>query len=188
MKAASLSITKVEFIHIKVEANSDFEGEHSSEFHQLDYSFSGVVFKRRMSLQYDKTKSEDPRSFIFGLSIMLNDEDQDSEKSDGLKLPYKIDIKAVAYMRLESDRLQGYDRFRGIRVTGYSILYGAIREMVSNLTARGPNGMWSLPAADFLAAAEEEARRDEEKRQEYLAQPRTPDRKKPVKRLKKKPE
>ena len=188
MKAASLSITKVEFVHIKVEANSDFDGEYSSEFHQLDYSFSGIFFKRRMSLQYDTTKSEDPRNFIFGLSIMLNDEDQDLERSGGLKLPYKIDIKAVAYMRLESDRLQGFERFRGIRVTGYSVLYGAIREMVSNLTARGPNGMWSLPAADFLTAAVEEAGRDEEKRQEYLAQSKTLDRKKTVKRLKKKTE
>lgn len=185
MKAASLSITKVEFIHVKVESNSDFEGEHSSEFYQLDFPFDGVTFQRRMSLQYDKAKSEDPRTFIFGLNIML---EEDEEDPDNKPLPYRIDIKAVVYMRYASSQYQGMERFRAIRATGYSILYGAIREMVSNLTARGPHGMWSLPAADFNAAAAEEAKRDEEKRQEYLAKQVDLVGRKPVKRVKKKTE
>ncbi|WP_223522939.1 hypothetical protein [Pseudomonas sp. BF-RE-24] len=185
MKAASLSISKVEFIHVRVESNSDYEGEHSSEFHQLDFSFDGVNFKRRMSLQYDKAKSEDPRTFIFGLSIMLEEDENDS---DSKPLPYDIDIKAVVYMKYMSDHLTGMERFRAIRATGYSILYGAIREMVSNLTARGPNGMWSLPSADFNSASGEEAIVDEKRRQEYLAKQAISSDKKVVKRPKKKPE
>lgn len=184
MKAASLSISKVEFIHIRVESNSDFDGEHSSEFHQLDFPFDGVLFKRRMSLQYDKAKSEDPRTFIFGLSIML---EEDEEDPDSKPLPYNVDIKAVVYMKYMSDQHAGMERFRAIRATGYSILYGAIREMVSNLTARGPNGMWSLPSADFNSTASEEAVVDEARRQEHLAKQGIPSDKKIVKRPRKKP-
>lgn len=184
MKAASLSITKVEFIHVKVEAVTDFEGEHSQEFHQLDFPFDGVTFKRRMSLQYDKAKSEDPKSFIFGLNIML---DESEEEAESVSLPYRIDIKAVVYMRYGSDQLKGMELFRAIRGTGYSILYGAIREMVSNLTARGPHGMWSLPSANFARAAEEESIRDEERRQEYLAKQGLVVEKKAVNRVRKKP-
>ncbi|MCP2054376.1 UNVERIFIED_ORG: hypothetical protein J3D59_004236 [Pseudomonas fluorescens] len=185
MKAASLSISKVEFIHIRVESNSDFDGEHSSEFHQLDFPFDGVLFKRRMSLQYDKAKSDDPRTFIFGLSIML---EEDEDDPDCKALPYNVDIKAVVYMKYMSNQFTGMERFRAIRATGYSILYGAIREMVSNLTARGPNGMWSLPSADFNSTASEEAVVDEKRRQEYIAKQSIPSDKKVVKRPRKKPE
>lgn len=182
MKAASLSIEKVEFIHVKVETNNSFEGEFSSDFKQLDFPFKGVTFRRRMSLQYDREKPEDPKSFVFGLNVMLTEDPEDPEN---MSLPYNIDVKAVAYMRYESDQLSGMERFRAIRATGYSVLYGAIREMVSNLTARAPHGMWSLPSANFNATANDEAVRDEEKRQELIAKKSIVATKKPRKRVKK---
>lgn len=183
MKAASLSVDKVEFVHIKLETNTTYDGEFSSDFRQLDFPFKGVTFRRRMSLQYDRETSEDPKSFVFGLNVMLSD---NPDVADNSPLPYDVDIKAVVYMRYESDDLQGMERFRAVRATGYSILYGAIREMVSNLTARAPHGMWSLPSANFNAAANDEASRDEVKRQEYLSNKALPSTKKPIKRAKKK--
>lgn len=39
-----------------------------------------------------------------------------------------------------------------IRITGASILYGACREMLANLTARSTHGMISLPSVSFLEA------------------------------------
>lgn len=182
MKAASLSVEKVEFIHVKVETNSAYDGEFSSELRQLEFPFKGVTFKRRMSLQYDKSKPEDPKSFAFGLNVMLV---EDPEDPDNVSLPYDIDVKAVVYMRYESDQLEGMERFRAVRATGYTILYGAIREMVSNLTARAPHGMWSLPSANFNAASHEEALRDEERRQDLIAKKLAATEKKTVKRVKK---
>jgi len=40
------------------------------------------------------------------------------------------------------------------RVNGASILYGAIRETVSNLTARSRTGMYVLPSVSFLDTLE----------------------------------
>jgi preprotein translocase subunit SecB len=37
-----------------------------------------------------------------------------------------------------------------IQITGASILYGACREMLANLTARCPRGMVSLPSVSFV--------------------------------------
>lgn len=165
MKAPSLSVDKVEFVHVKVEANPLFDGEYSQEFLQLDFPFKGVLFRRRMTLQYDKSKSDDPKDFIFGLNIVLVNNE---EAENNVDLPYTVDVKAIVYLRYKSDSLQGMERFRAVRATGYAILYGAIREMVSNLTARASHGMWSLPSADFNAAAHEEAEQDEAKRQAYL--------------------
>ena len=38
---------------------------------------------------------------------------------------------------------------RLIRVTGASMLYGAARELFAQLTARGPNGLLTLPSVSF---------------------------------------
>lgn len=165
MKAASLSVGKVEFVHVKVESNPDFIGDFSDSLRQLDFNFDGVFFKRRTMLKFDRETSADPKEFIFGLNVRLSKEDGDE---DSVELPYFIDVRAVAYLRYLSDAKSGMELFRGVRATGYAILYGAIREMVSNLTARSTHGLWTLPAANFDQAAHEEAQRDEERRQAYL--------------------
>lgn len=40
-----------------------------------------------------------------------------------------------------------------VRITGASILYGACREMLANLTARSSHGMISLPSISFIEAS-----------------------------------
>ncbi len=45
------------------------------------------------------------------------------------------------------------DPERLVRVTGCSMLYGALRELVSTITARGPNGMVTLPSVSFVEDA-----------------------------------
>ena len=44
-----------------------------------------------------------------------------------------------------------------IEVTGASILYGACREMLANLTARGSHGVVSLPSVSFVPPRKESA-------------------------------
>lgn len=43
-----------------------------------------------------------------------------------------------------------FDPERLIRVTAASILYGAVRELIANLTARSANGMMSIPSVSFM--------------------------------------
>jgi hypothetical protein len=73
-------------------------------------------------------------------------------------------------MTYKKDSLEGAARFTAVRATGYAILYGAMREMVSNLTARGAHGLWMLPGADFNQASREEAAQDEEDRLRGVAE------------------
>lgn len=157
MKPPLLSVEKVEFNKVSVEANPGFDGQFSVDLKKLDYNFKGSKFYRTVSLGYPEDQSDDPRFFSFTMNLVLSSEHQNPE----VILPYSVDVKATAYMRYTSDRHQGEARFTAVRATGYAILYGAIREMVSNLTARGPHGLWMLPAADFNEAAKEEAVQDE---------------------------
>lgn len=42
-----------------------------------------------------------------------------------------------------------------VRITGSSMLYGAVREILSTFTARGPNGLVTLPSVSFYEEIEE---------------------------------
>jgi len=167
MKAPLLSVDKVEFLKIQIEANPDFAGDFSTELYKIKFNFKGSRFFRKVQLGYAESEAADPRNFGFSLNLILEQDKQPSE----VTLPYQVDIEAIAYMKYRSDTHQGEERFRAVRATAYTILYGAIREMVSNLTARGPHGMWVLPAADFNQASKEEAVRDEEERLSKLSIP-----------------
>jgi hypothetical protein len=156
MKAPLLAVEKIEFITVSVDSNLLFEGGYNAQLYQLNYNFKGNKFLRKVTLTYPEDSLEDPRQFVFSFRLKINGEDQD----DGVVLPYDVEIEAAAFMFYKGDKHFGVERFKAMRATGYSLLYGAIREMVSNLTARGANGMWLLPAADFNQASSDEAELD----------------------------
>ncbi|MBA1227937.1 MULTISPECIES: hypothetical protein [Stutzerimonas stutzeri group] len=166
MKAPLLSVDKIEFEKISVEVNPEFDGEYSSELKKVNFNYKGSRFFRSVSLSYPDDQLADPRFFSFTLNLVLS---QDNQKSE-IILPYSIDVKATAYMRYDGEKHKNVELFRAVRATGYAILYGSIREMISNLTARGPHGLWMLPAADFNSAAQEEAQQDEMDRQKAIAE------------------
>ncbi|WP_454876050.1 hypothetical protein [Pseudomonas farris] len=164
MKAPLLSVDKVFFVKTSVESNIEYVGEFSQQLKQLAFQFKGSRFARRVEFTYPEHETPDPRTFSFTFNLKLVSEGQ----KEGFVLPYDIDICAMALIRYHSDVHEGAKRFTAVRHAAYSILYGSIREMVCNLTARGLHGMWSLPAADFLLAAKEEGETDEQKRQKSL--------------------
>lgn len=166
MKAPLLSVDKIEFERINIEANPEFDGTYSSELKKIDFNYKGSRFFRSVSLSYPDDQLADPKIFSFTLNLALNQENQKSE----ITLPYSIDVKVTAYMRYNGEKHKGAELFRAVRATGYAILYGSIREMISNLTARGPHGLWMLPAADFNSAAQDESQQDEKDRQEGLTE------------------
>ncbi len=160
MKAAPLSIDQIYFDKVSIEANTNYDGAFSSDLMKLDFNFKGSNIFRSVSLGYPNEDAADPRNFIFSLTISFQNEKQ----KEGIVFPYDVEVKATAYIHCKSQSLTGISRFAAIRNSGYPILYGAIREMISNLTARGQNGLWMIPAANFAEAAAIEAEEDENDR------------------------
>lgn len=85
----------------------------------------------------------DPRVWRLTLTVEFGGDE------DAPPAPYTGRLKAVGSFRVAAafpeDRRESL-----IRVTGASILFGACREMLANLTARGPHGMISLPSISFI--------------------------------------
>lgn len=163
MNPTTLPMDRLEFLSVNVVACKDYERQQHSYFSQLDFTFDDTVrIAQRSSLGIDD--EENPRFFVFDFAIKLSRHD-DEDKT----LPYEIEVEARGYFRYIGDLHDGVDRFRAVRVSGYAILYGAIREIVSTITGRGTHGVLQLPAMNFHSLAKSEAESDEKARQDALA-------------------
>ncbi|MGB0992222.1 MAG: hypothetical protein ACPG32_07105 [Akkermansiaceae bacterium] len=67
---------------------------------------------------------------------------------DGQPAPYSGKITAAGVFQISEDYTE-QRRDQLIEVTAVSILYGACREMLANLTARSSHGLLSLPSVSF---------------------------------------
>lgn len=164
MSTQILLLDRVEFSTIRVKAGSgDFSQDEN--FPQLAVEPENVHFLTRSDLIYPPEQIEDPRHFVLTYGVKIARKDGDEKDA----LPYEIEIEASGYFRyVGGEEFKEERRFRAVRFSGYQILYGAIREMVCNLTARSRHGLWHLPARNFGAIAEARANEDEAERKKAL--------------------
>lgn len=165
MNPLLLLVERIEFEVVKVEASRSAEVKMHEAFPQLKCDFAKIEVLVRSQLDYPETEAADPTHFRFLYGIRAGK----PTKSEMVAPPYCIEVEAVGYFRYVGGEAHvGVERFRAVRFTGYQILYGAIREMVANVTARGPNGLWHLPGRNFHGVAKVMAEKDEESRQAKL--------------------
>ena len=62
--------------------------------------------------------------------------------------PYKGALVARGFYKVHES--YPHDAEKLVRITGASMLYGSIREMVAHISARAPNGMINLPSVSFV--------------------------------------
>ena len=120
----------------------------------LNHEFLEIVLKASeteiaeapLSLDFNREwgpSSNDPLEWKLSLTVRFGTEDEEEF------VPYRGLLRIVGYFRIN----EGFPEARRdelIRITGASILYGACREMLANLTARTPHGMISLPSISFV--------------------------------------
>lgn len=87
--------------------------------------------------------TQNPRQWRVELAVTFGNE------PNSKPTPYKGSIAVEAFFAVHPDFPE--EKMEGlIEVTGASMVYGVIRECLSNLTARGPHGMYILPSVSFL--------------------------------------
>lgn len=74
----------------------------------------------------------------------------DLEADEGVPPPPYVGHITMRGVYEVAEAYPANDAARLIRVTGASMLYGCIREMVANTTARSSNGMVTLPSVSFF--------------------------------------
>lgn len=165
MSQPLLLVERIEFEVVKIETNRECRVEANEAFPQLKCDFDKIELLVRSELDYPESEARDPTHFRFLYGVKI---DRPSKEASA-EPPYTVEVEAVGFFRyVGGDAHTGVERFRAVRFTGYQILYGAIREMVANVTARGPNGLWHLPGRSFHGVAKAMSEKDEEGRIEKL--------------------
>ena len=166
MNMQPLILDQLEFSKIHIDTLSDIEFKVGTFFPKILYDFKECTLLTKTNLSYDDNDASDPRAFVLRYGIKISK----SSQKEGVFIPYEVEVEAVAYLRYTASEnpLVGAERFRAIRFSGYQMLHGAIREMISSLTARYRHGMWLLPARSLHSQAAKQANEDEEGRQAIL--------------------
>lgn len=140
MRASIIQLKQLFFQRIEVEAIEPPEGAGADEAERFD--FEGIAF--RVSLEAGPAPAEDeddPKAFVIVLGIAI-------DQAEGKPAPYKLDVSALGIVEV-SDKVEKEKRRDLALVNGASLVYGAIRELVTTLTARCIAGPIVLPTADF---------------------------------------
>jgi preprotein translocase subunit SecB len=123
----------------------------------LNHEFTEIILKASedenpsapLSLDFGRNwepSPADPLVWRLILTVTFGGEDPDAA------VPYRGQLTAVGDFQIVKEYPEE-NRDSLIRITGASILYGACREMLTNLTARAPHGMISLPSISFVDSA-----------------------------------
>lgn len=152
---SSISLERIEFTDLHIKCNTDAEAKQHEGFCQLKVDFSKYHLYHKSSLSYPSSEVSDPRHFALSYGVKLESKEEDAV------MPYDIEIEAIAFLEYEGELLQGADRFRAVRMSGYQILHGAVREMIATQTARFHHGLLQLPARNFNLLAKNDSEQDE---------------------------
>ncbi|MFK0570339.1 hypothetical protein [Endozoicomonas sp.] len=107
------------------------------------FDFEGVEIKTDIMTAYDENE-DDPTHFMVCVRIQIA-----NEKKDGAKLaPYTVDVEGQAFIHLLAP-FPAEMRESIVSVNGSTVVVGAIRELVSQLTSRSLYGPMVLPTLRF---------------------------------------
>ena len=139
MKPSLLSLLGLTFLGIKLDINPKFEGKADT------FDFDGAMLHWKVR----HGKRDDKKGWWVGVEFA-------TQEGDEKPCPYLIDMKAVALVEV-SEHVPAEEQEKFVYENGASLVYGAIREMVSTISARSAYGSLMLPTASFFGSFEERA-------------------------------
>ena len=89
-------------------------------------------------------KDDDERQWLVTLKVIL-----DKSEDEKTIPPYTGELEILGFFTIDS-KYPADNVHKLVHFNAPAMLYGAVREMVFNLTARGPNPHINLPTVSFL--------------------------------------
>lgn len=140
MQPSPIQLVDLRFIGSKVWARP-IPDDESPETEIQAFDFDGVVIGESIEV-VAMGDADDPREYAVRLRVFV-------ENNEGKLAPYNIDVEAAGLFEVNS-KVNKNERAELIEVNGCAVLYGAIRDLVLNLTSRSAAGMLMLPTVNFL--------------------------------------
>lgn len=141
MKASPITFRELKFLKVQVETNPRAK-KRPDEF---DFDGSSVGWLH----EHGRPKSGGSWWILMGFLT-----GQDDQEDPEITCPYVVDVQAVGLFDID-ERVPEEDRERIVYENGAALVYGALREMVSTITARSMYGLLMLPTPRFLGSYQE---------------------------------
>lgn len=138
MQPSPIQLTDLRFIGVKIWARSIGEEDSATEG---EFDFDGVIIGESIEVA-PIGEETNPTAFAVKLRIVI-------ENKEGKFAPYDVDIEAAGLFEVHGEVIAD-KREDLVVVNGCAMIYGAIRELVLNVTSRGANGSLVLPTVNFL--------------------------------------
>jgi preprotein translocase subunit SecB len=139
MKPSPLQLSGLEFIRVHVEVDLDSPCKRADEF-----DFDG----RQLAWSIDHGREATDDTWWVAVGFATNQGD------DEPRCPYLVDVQAIGVFSV-SERMQPDRHEKLVYENGAAIIYSAIREMITNVTARSMAGPLVIPSPTFMGAFEE---------------------------------
>lgn len=133
MKASPLKLNDLSFLRLNLEIDKKFQDSASN------YDFDSTLVK--CIIKHSKKENEENTWWVgveFG-----------TKSTEDKICPYLIDIVSVGLFSVTTD-IPEERREKLVYENGAALVFGAIREMVSNITSRSSYGPLQLPTASFM--------------------------------------
>lgn len=137
MKPSVLTMLDLSFMGLHVEINPTFKRSAKS------FDFEGAM--TGWTIEHGKRNDDGTEWWVavrFGL-----------ESEDEKQCPYEVEMKAVGRFSVDSCVPEEKREVLAFE-NGAALVFGAIREMISTMTARSAYGMLILPTASFVGSLE----------------------------------
>lgn len=141
LAVSPLQLRQLVFTKIYVEPSACETEEEESALWAPSFDFEGVNLGTEILLGQDPRQKNAPSDFNMLLTLKISNE-------AGKKAPYKIEVQAQAWFVLDSFEPQ--KRKSLVHVNGGSMIIGAIRELITQLTGRSIYGPMLLPSLRLL--------------------------------------
>lgn len=144
IQLSPLQLMQMAFTKTRVETFEDADGLGEIWAPQFDFEGVNLLVENTVGQQENNTTD-----FLVALRVAVLNE-TDAVK----KAPYTFDIAVQGVFKLAAD-FTCEDRYDLVRVNGSAMLYGAIRDMLQQITARSMLGTLLLPTLHFLPESAE---------------------------------
>ena len=148
MRASPISLQDITFLKVQLETNKNFKEQ------QGPYDFNAT--RCRYSIRHGKGKGENEWWVGFDFEVL------EGEKKSP---PYTLEVIAMGLFSI-SEKIKEDRREELIFENGAALVYGAIREMVTNLSYRFPMGRLMLPTLSFVGEFNKKKEQEEKDSQE----------------------
>lgn len=144
MRPSPLQLARAEFLHVSIVPRVEpdiWNFAFKPELHDFDKTKIVTSLSHAVA---DSEEGAQTTEFLVKLGVELPDDGEN-------RPPYLVNIQCVGYFSIHHKAFpEETKRIDAGVVNGASILYGMIREMVSNITARSWYGPMLLPSGNFL--------------------------------------